>query len=567
VRIWPIRWLRQGTNFINDYGGIAPSPDGRYVIFAARGTGQPSLYVRSLDSLTALQLPGTETGNYPTWSPDSRSVIFYASGKIKRIELSGGARLTLAEVQDSAVSPAAAWNRDGVILLGSGTGQERMSASGGAATLMTKIDPAKKEAGHGYPQFLPDGDRFLSFVDSADPTVRGTYQSSLRNPEQRKQILRTTAKVVYPPPRGAYPGYLLWTQGQTLLAQRFNAESLQLEGEPASVAEEIGFNPSHAARAAFWASESGLLVYNSEGQVARRPIVWYNRDGKSLGEVLPADGYQSISLAPGGQRLAVTLGQKVNGTMNYDVWVRDLARGAMTRITFDPTIDRLPTWSPDGKQTAFSSGRDGDAQIYVKDASGAGMEERLTDGPGIKFVLDWSKDGKYILFRQENVATGRGLMALPLQGDRKPFPVSATQFTESTGAISPDGHWVACSSNDSGRFEIYVQAFPGSGSGVKGRWQISNGPSYDVKWRGDGKELYWEAQDGMRIMGATIEGGPQGMKAGTPRVVVPVEFVVGGVREFDVTPDGQRFLVVAKSLDTQANRLTVLANWPAALRK
>src|SRR5262249_51924090 len=202
------------------------------------------------------------------------------AGKLKRIDSAGGAPLTLGDVAASRVSPTGSWNRDGVILFGSGTGLQRVSAAGGGASPLTKVDPAKKETGHGYPQFLADGNRFLYFVESGEPAQQGVYTSSLSNPGQRQKILRTAAKAVYVPPRGDYPGYLLWMQDGTLLAQRFDPNALKLAGNPVSVAEEIGLNPGTPVRAAFWASDAGLLVYFSNPLGFKRALVWMTRDGK-----------------------------------------------------------------------------------------------------------------------------------------------------------------------------------------------------------------------------------------------------------------------------------------------
>jgi Tol biopolymer transport system component len=224
------------TGFTNAYGGYAISPDGRYIAFTAgKGaiSGQSSrLWVRPLESLSARALPGTEGANFPTWSPDSKSLVFTTQGgQLKRIEIAGGSPLMLGAVGNAPVTPTGTWNRDGVILVGSGEGLWRFAASGGNATLLTKIDKAKKESGHGYPQFFADGNRFLYFVESGDPGVQGVYASSLDRPDQRKQIVRTSAKAVYVPPHDGYPGFLLWLREQSLLAQRFDARTLEREGE------------------------------------------------------------------------------------------------------------------------------------------------------------------------------------------------------------------------------------------------------------------------------------------------------------------------------------------------
>ncbi len=562
------------TVFTNQYGAFGASPDGRYVVFAAqaRGASAPVLWLRPLDSMAARPLPGTEGGNFPTWSPDSKSLAFLSSGKLKRIEITGGAPLTLGDATEGSVTATGTWNRDGVILFGSADGLQRVSASGGGAALVTKIDPAGKETDHGYPQFLPDGNRFLYFIASGDPNVQGVYGSSLADPGTRQQIVRTAAKGVYVPARGVSPDYLLWMQDQTLLAQRFDLDALRLEGDPVSVAEEVGLNPTASVRAAFWASESGLLTYLASPSTRKRPVVWISRDGKPLGEAAEEGASIRIAVAPGAERMAVARTEIGNGGQgNLDIWVREFARGVMTRLTFDAGSDDFPVWSPDGNQIAFSSNRDGGVfQLYRKEASGAGQEERLTESPNLKYVLDWSKDGKYLLYREQNPQTGRDLMALPLEskeGERKPIPVVHTQFDENTGAISPDGRWVAYASNESGANELYVQAFPGVASAPAGKWQISNGGAYDVKWRGDGKEIYYQTPVG-KVMAAAIQAGPQGIRAELPRELFSANSTTFGLHEFDVTPDGQRFLLILNpQTEGTAVRLTVVTNWQAALRK
>jgi eukaryotic-like serine/threonine-protein kinase len=357
-------------------------------------------------------------------------------------------------------------------------------------------------------------------------------------------------------------------QDQTLLAQRFNPDTLQLNGNPVSVAEGVGLNPNNPIRAAFWASDAGVLTYFASPASRKRSVVWIGRDGKQLGEAAPADTFARVAIAPGAERIAVARLENKPGLSNMDIWVRDLARGVLTRLTFDAASDDIPVSSPDGKQIAYSSNRDGgNYEIYRKDASGAGQEERLTHSSFLKLVLDWNKDGKYILYREQNVGTGRDLMVIPLEGDRKPMPVVNTAFAESTGAISSDGRWVAYTSNDSGANEIYVQSFRSVAGAPAGRWQVSNGGGYELKWRGDGKEIFYEAPDG-KVMAAAIQASPQGIRAEQPRSLFSADFQRNTLHEFDVTADGQRFLFILNALtDGNTERLTVVSNWQAALRK
>jgi Tol biopolymer transport system component len=434
---------------------------------------------------------------------------------------------------------------------------------------LTKLDAGRHESGHGFPQFLPDGNHFLFFVASSDLNFQGIYSASLDNPDIHTQIVRTGGKAVFVPATPNFPDYLLWLQDQTLVAQRFNTKSLKLEGDPASVAEKIAFNPSVPIRAAYWASDAGSLAYFSASNAAKRRIVWITRDGKEVRDAAAEDVFVRIAVAPGGERFAAVKLEQAGQQSNADVWVRESARDVMPRLTFDPGADDMPAWSPDGKQLAFSSNREGLVQIQIKDASGAGKEETLTASPTAKNVLDWSKDGKYILYREQNAQTGRDLMAIPVapvNGERKPFPVVQTQFAESTGAISPDGRWVAYCSNDSGLNQIYVQAFPGSAGAPPGRWQVSTGGGYDVRWRGDGKELYYESLDG-RVVAVAVQPGPDGVRADSPRDLFSANFVQSSLHEFDVTSDGQRFLMILEPKAQSTDRLTVVSNWQAALRK
>jgi Tol biopolymer transport system component/predicted Ser/Thr protein kinase len=541
------------TAFTNGFAATAVSPDGRYLAFSVRrGSARPSLWLRPLDSLAARPLPGTDGANHPFWSPDSKSIAFFADGKLKRIEPAGGAPLVLCDAREAAgPSVGGTWNRDGIILFGGTDGLRRVPASGGQPVLLTKTDVSRQEAGHGYPQFLPDGKHFLYFIQSGKPNAQGVYGGSLDRPEERVQVVRTDAKAIYTPPTVSRSGYLLWLREQTLLAQRFDPGKLLLEGDPAPVAEETAVN--ELQRAAFWASDAGLLVYRSGGASGRR-LIWMSRDGKRT-EQGAMDTYSSLRLSPDGKRVAFG-----RGVATGNIWTLEFARSVLTRLTFGMKTDSYPVWSPDGRQLAFSSNQSGLFQIYRKDTGGAGQEEQLTSGPNDKLVTDWSRDGKYLLYTQVGPKTSLDLWALPLDGDRKPVPVLQSPFTEGGGQFSPDGKWIAYHSTESGRFEVYIRAFPSSA----GKWQISNRGGAVPRWRADGKELFYVSTD-VEMMAVTIRASAAGVEADTPRELFTY-LVTGFNSPYDAAADGQRFLLTERSEAQGSVPLNVVVNWQAALK-
>jgi serine/threonine protein kinase len=546
------------------------SPDGRFLVYgAAAGSAMPTLWLRPLDSLAARSLPGTEGGNFPFWSPDSKSIAFFASGKLKRVDITGGAPLVLCNAPPAdGASVGGAWSRDGVILFGAPDGLHRVPASGGVPMLLTKADA--QESGHGYPQFLPDGKRFLYFVESRGSNTQGIYAGSLDRPQDRVQILRTSAKALYAPPVAGHSGYLLWLRDQTLLAQRFEAGNLRLEGDPAPLAEDVATNGQQ--RSAFWTSDAGLLVYRTGagGNPGKSKLVWIGRDGKRLGDAGPEDSYSFLRLSLDGKRVA--LGRR-DPAGSDDIWLLEFGRSVFTRFTFDPKRGVVPVWSPDGRQIAFRSNRSGVSQLYRKDSAGAGQEEQLTNGPNNKFPSDWSRDGRYLLYWEDTPKTADDIMALPLEGERKPIVVLQTPFHEIAGVFSPDGKWIAYQSDESGPDQIYVRAFSPAAAAAGGKWQVSNQGGNRPKWRGDGKELFYLAQSGRfaqstMMMAAGIRTTATSVETDKPRELFPISVGLT-ISPYDVTPDGQRFLV--EELSTTATRpgavpLTVVTNWQAGLK-
>jgi eukaryotic-like serine/threonine-protein kinase len=565
------------TVLANLYAGSAVSPDGQSVVLTAGVAGKPAtLWLRRLDSLAARALPGTEGASAPVWSPDGQSIAFMAQRKLKRLDLDSDTPVTLADVPRADPNHPGAWSPTGLIVFGCPCGLDTVPASGGPSTLIRKVDPAIKETAYGAPQFLPGGDRFIYFVSSPDPKVRGAYASSLADPSQRTLILNTSSKAVYVPPRDGRPGALLWLENQTLQARSFDAASLQFQGDPIAVAENVAVagQGQGSQQAAYWTSPGGLLLYAPAVlEQAQRPIEWFSRDGKRLGEVAPEGPYNAIALSRDEQRVAVSRHQVPRTTdSDDDIWVLDVARKADSRITFGAKSDENPVWSPDGRQIAFSSDRDGQYyQLYRRDSSGAGEEERLTNAPRHMDPLAWSPDGRYLVYRELNAKTNWDLMLLPLQGDRTPIVLLQTPASDADASFSPDGKWLAYHSRMNGAgLEVFVQAFSGDGTiGLTGsRYQISTvGGGKGPLWRGDGRELYYNSDTGGRMMASTIRFVP-GFQAERPRELFQADLNDTTLHPKAVTADGAKFILVLKPRQKPPEpRLTVLTDWQAKVQK
>ena len=550
------------TQFTNQYGATAISPDGRYLVFGAGTEGTAPLWLRPLDSVSARPLQGSEGGNLPFWSPDSRWVLFFADGKLKRSDIVGGAPQVLCDASVALLAQGAAWSRDGIIVFSGTEGLMRVPASGGVPQQITQRDTERKELGHGLPQFLPDGKRLLYFIVSGDPNLQGIYATSLDNPKERVKILATERKAYYvPSSRAGRTGFLVWMRDRTLLAQPFDAERLRLEGDATPVAEDVAYGLP--VRAAFWTSDAGLLVYRTGEAARKHKLVWMSREGKRLGEAVKEDRYGSFKLSPDGSRVAVSRSEDGD---HSDIWVFEFGRAVMTRLTFDSKRYSTPVWSPDGRQIAFSSYRNEGSQIYRKDAGGGGREEQLTTVLNPKFLSGWTPDGRYILYSEIDPKTGFDLWALPLEGDRKPVAVLQSPFNDTLGTSSPDGKWIAYASDASGRAEIYVRAFPASGD----PWQVSNDGGSAPRWRADGKELFYVGLGRNSVMAAGVRVEGSRFQSDTARELFPMLVTRLGTASsfFEVTRDGQRFLMLEPASGArEVVPLTVVLNWQAALKK
>jgi Tol biopolymer transport system component len=372
------------------------------------------------------------------------------------------------------------------------------------------------------------------------------YEASVDHPEERILIVGTQAKGAYVPPLLGRPGRLLWIREKTLVAQSFSADRLRLSGSPLSVADDIA--ASSIGDSAFWVSETGILVYRS-GNAEKTRMGWIGRNGATISLIGKEGVYGVPRISPDGGRVALR-GRTDSG--NTDIWVYEFKSDTLTRLTFDPRIDTFPAWSPDGQEVAFSCG----GQLCRSNTNGARPADHLTtQGLNGKRLLDWSRDGQYLLYAEADLHTRGDLWVLPLQSGRVAAPFLQTPFNELYGQFSPDSKWIAYSSDESGRQEIYVRYFFAPG----GKRQISNNGGTQPRWRRDGKELFYLA--GGNMMAASIRMHAGTIESDPPHVLFPISTIGGTFYSYDVSADGNRFLVLQPVGGSGAGALTILSGW------
>jgi serine/threonine protein kinase len=533
----------------------AISPDGRQLAYISTdSSGKSMLWIRPLDSLKARFLAGTENAAHPLWSPDGRSLGFVAGGKIKRIEAEGGPVQTLADT--GQFRAGAAWNRDGVIIFSGASGLLKIPAAGGAVSSVTTLDRSRREIFHAWPQFLPDGRHFLYFVQSAQSEHRGVYVGSLDSGKS-VQLLQSELKAAY-----ALQGYLLFVRDEALMAQPFDAERLELKGEPSLVADGI-WVAEGAGQASFSVSPTGVLAYVN-ATLWNTQLAWFDRRGRPTGSVGPPDRYNSQipQLAPDASRIAIARGHR----LKEDIWILDAADGTASRLTFGRDHAETPAWSADGTRIVFVTTSDaGESRLYLKNANGTGTEELLFSARTTG-LQDWSSDGRFLVYTITGEKGSADLWVLPLAGNRQPFPFLQTAFNETQAQISPDGRWLAYTSNESGEDEVYVQTFPKAGS----KRQISTEGGVSPRWRRDGKELFYLAAD-ERLMAVPVND-QNALETDRPIALFRTRLIPQGSQsaglptQYDVAPDGQRFLLNLPT-DQSGSPITVVLNWAAALKE
>jgi Tol biopolymer transport system component len=519
------------------------SPNGLHLAFNARdATGNFRIWVRHLNSLGAKPLAGTEGASLPFWSPDSRFIGFMAEGKLKKIDVSGGAAQKICDAPGGSVG---SWSPADVILFDGNGCQSiyRVSAAGGVPVVVAKVEPSRKESRLGWPEFLPDGRHFLYMADGEKPDDT-VYRVGCLDSTDSTTLAPAQTVVTYAP-----PGYLLYVRDGTLLAQPFDAKALKIKGEPIPIAENIGTDSSGLAR--FSVSWNGTLVYKT-GET-RNKLVWVDRAGQEGDPVGEPGDYHNPAFAPGEGRLTYDIGRTGSGKTN--IWIRDLKRKVSSRFSFSAGAF-CPLWSPDGRLIVFSVGDD----LFEKSVEGQGDERPLVKSDEFKFACDWSHDGRYLAYSSFGKETKWDIWILPLFGDRKPFLFLRTPFAEGWPVFSPDGRFLAYQSNESGPVEIYIQSFPGPG----GKWQISTAGGSEPHWRADGRELFYRAPD-QEIMAVDIQAG-NGITAGTPHPLFQLRLDPGAARNrYLPASDGKRFLTVTPLGHEAAIPTTVVLNWFAEL--
>jgi eukaryotic-like serine/threonine-protein kinase len=556
------------------------SPDGRKLAFSAAGSdGVPRIWIRSMDSLTAQPLAGSETGQALAaliWSPDSRFIAYQSGdGKLKKIDTAGGPPVALCDAPDQVVGGS--WNRDGVILFRKDGTLMRVSAAGGTPSV---VIPAVAGNNYAFPEFLPDGRHFLYLRGLPKPGDTGFYVGSLDvKPEQQstQRLMDAAFQPVYVPSSDSRVGHIVILRDGTLLAQPFDAGRLQLAGEAIPIAEQVA---SIQGLGYFSASENGALAYRTgatRGAGLNLQLSWFDRTGKPTLTAAEPSRSSTVKVSPDGKRAALVRTDPQN---NADVWIVDLMTGASNRLTFDPAVDGNALWSPDGSQIIWESQRGGGWGVYRKASNGSGDEELLYKSPasGTFALTDWTRDGRFILFQASTPPAKTDVFALPVgpgtSADRQPIPVIQTPAGELGGYVSPDGKWIAYISDESGRQEIYVQAFsPGSKSGsspVSGKWMVSKGTLGMARWRSDSKELVFLGADGAVLSvdvtpGAAFQASQPKQLFQLPTNVLALGGSTPGAR-MDATRDLQRFLVTVPAQNNSRQEFTMVLNWQAALK-
>ena len=538
----------EGASLNGDAVDCALSPEGRAVVFVASDSaGTVQLWLRPLETLSGQPIPGTDNASRPFWSPDSRWIGFFADGKLKKARPNGSVEV----VCDAPNGRGGTWSPKGTIVFTpSGEGPIfAVSASGGEPRRVTTLDSTRHDITHRFPYFLPDGKHFLYVVLPGGTRGFQVMAGSTDGGEARPITTADSAPIY------AKPGYLVYLRDRNLVAQRFDAASLQVKGDPVALPDTPASSQNTGYRAAT-GSASGALAYMN-GTITNSRLVWYDRAGRTVGTVpVPAAQYQLPALSPDERTVSV---DRYTSPNESDIWLVDLARGVSTRFTYGPRLNTSSLWSPDGSRIAFESNRNGPFDIYVKPVSGASPETSLVVGQGqFKHPASWSPDGRTLAFYQLDPGTGFDIWLVPADGSGPPVPYLRTRFLDQLPVVSPDGRWLLYISNESGRSEAYVQSFPTPGH----KYQVTTGGCLFGLWPKDARELILVGLDGQSISSADVLESGAAFRTGSPRLLFRTPPNVIGMA---VTHDAQRFLLPVPEGKSVAPSITVVLNWQAEL--
>ena len=540
---------------ISDCGSLTISPDGTRVTFAAAGEdGIGRLWIRPLDSLDAKPIAGTEGGLFPFWSPDSRFIAFFADGKLKKINPEGGPALSICDVE---INPrSGSWSRDGVIIFSpsSVSAIHRIADSGGKPSPVTTLDSAAGETTHRWATFLPDQKHFLYLVGAHSAGTRSEKNAiyiGAIDGKAKKLLFYARSNVLYA------EGRLLWVRDGVVVAQRFDADAMKLEGDPVPIASSVRYTAGFF-HGSFSVSDEGTLVYSAVPADQRVPLAWFDRSGRRISSLGEPELWAEAVLSPDGKHLAATIEDPAIGTL--DIWIYDLERGARSKFAFSPVSEYNPRWSPDGRAIAFARDRERNnwSDLYLKPAFGGAEEQLLFSSEATKFPTGWSPDGKNIAF--DSFTTDRlksDIWLLPLSGDRKPVPFLRGDASESGLRISPDRKWAAYNSDETGTPQITITSYPDG----KGKSVIGAGNAVYAQWSRGGRELLYGTAAG-ELYAVAITGDASRFETGVPQLLFKSRLLLTGIADF--TADGQRFLLLDLPPESEAAPITVVTNWPAA---
>ena len=526
-------------------GGFALSPDGEKLAFvaddASRGT---KLWVRRLDSAAAQPLAGTDGAAYPFWSPDSRIIAFFAEGKLKKMDAAGGPPQVIC---DAIAGRGGAWGADGTIIFAPdvATPLMRVASAGGTPALFAAL--TGEDTSNRWPWFLPDGKTVLYVAGRVGEDKTYVYITSLAGEPPRRILETSSTNIVYS------AGYLLFMRENTLLAQRFDPRSAALAGEASPVAENVQ-RASGWRLGAYTASETGLLLY-AAGGVTRDVLQWYDLSGRALSQMGEPAEYLSPRISPDGTRVVMDIREG----MTRDIWMHDIQRNTRTRLTFGEANYSDAVWSPDGKSIAYARAEPGKYKLVRKAADGSGEEETIIDfAPESKYPRSWSRDGRYLVFHRTDAKTARDVGIYDFQEKRAYYPL-ATRFGEFSADLSPDGKWLAYTSDESGRPQVYLTTPEG-----KGKWQVSNNGGHTPRWAPGGRGLYFLSFNS-KVAFVEVDLSGAAPRIGQPRELFEAMFKPNGM-VYDITPDGKRFLINVEQR-REAQPLTLVTNWPASLKQ